>query len=191
MPSSKLFPIAECFWLVFLLYWFLSALRRKAAKKREPGLERLRQILAVGLAYVLMFARVAHYGWLGARFMPENPALAVTGVVMTAAGVAFAIWARWHLGANWSAVVSIRAGHELIRTGPYRAIRHPIYTGMLLGLAGTALTLGEVRGLLSFAITLAAFYAKARKEEAFLAQEFGPRFEEHAKHTGMFLPRFS
>jgi protein-S-isoprenylcysteine O-methyltransferase Ste14 len=108
---------------------------------------------------------------------------------LTTAGVAFAIWARWHLGANWSAIVSIREQHELIRTGPYRRVRHPIYTGMLLAMAGTALVLGELRGLLAFAITLFAFYWKARKEEAWLTREFGESFEAHTKQTGMFLPK--
>jgi protein-S-isoprenylcysteine O-methyltransferase Ste14 len=191
MTSSTLFIYAVYCWLIFLAYWLFAALRGKAAKRKEPVFERLRQLLAMSIAYVLMFAGFAHYRWLGARFLPDRPAMDVAGVLMTAAGVAFAIWARWHLGENWSAVVSIRADHQLIRTGPYRFIRHPIYTGMLLALAGTALVLGEVRGLISFAISLIAFYAKARKEESFLAHEFGPRFQEHAKHTGMFLPRFS
>jgi protein-S-isoprenylcysteine O-methyltransferase Ste14 len=78
----------------------------------------------------------------------------------------------------------------LIGTGPYRWIRHPIYTGILLGLAGTALVVGEVRGLVGLAVAAAAFYRKARKEETWLNQEFGASFEAHAKQTGMFLPRF-
>jgi protein-S-isoprenylcysteine O-methyltransferase Ste14 len=110
-------------------------------------------------------------------------------VVLTAAGVALAMWARLVLGENWSAAVSIRKDHELIRMGPYRTMRHPIYTGMLLGLLGTALVVGEVRGLLALVIVGLGFYLKARKEEAFLAREFGAGFEAHAKRTGMFLPR--
>jgi protein-S-isoprenylcysteine O-methyltransferase Ste14 len=112
-------------------------------------------------------------------------------VALTAAGVGVAIWARWHLGANWSGVVTLKEGHELIRTGPYRSIRHPIYTGILLAILGTALAIGEVRGLVALAIAWGSFYFKARREESFLAQEFGPRFAEHQQHTGMFLPRFS
>jgi protein-S-isoprenylcysteine O-methyltransferase Ste14 len=110
-------------------------------------------------------------------------------VLLTATGVAVAFWARWHLGANWSGVVTLKEGHELIRTGPYRAIRDPIYTGILLGLLGTAIAIGEVRGLLAVAIAWLSFYVKARREESFLTQEFGEKFEAHAKQTGMFLPR--
>lgn len=85
----------------------------------------------------------------------------------------------------------LKQGHELIRTGPYRTIRHPIYTGILLALLGTAISFGEIRALLGVAIAWASFYIKARREELFLSQEFGPSFAEHQQSTGMFLPRFS
>jgi protein-S-isoprenylcysteine O-methyltransferase Ste14 len=191
MNTATLFPIATCLWLVFFLYWAISALRSKVAKKTESGAERLQRMIPLAVAYVLLFYQRASFGWLDKRFVTDSSAAAVIGVSLTAAGVAFAIWARWHLGANWSAIVSIREQHELIRSGPYRRVRHPIYTGMLLAMAGTALVLGEVRGLLAFAITLFAFYWKARKEEAWLTREFGEKFEAHTKQTGMFLPRFS
>jgi protein-S-isoprenylcysteine O-methyltransferase Ste14 len=178
-----------CCWLVFFLYWAISALSSKVAKKSESVAERLQRMAPLAVAYVLLFYQAAKLGWLDKRFLRDSPAAAVLGVTWTAAGVGFAIWARWHLGANWSAIVSIREEHELIRAGPYRRVRHPIYTGMLLAMAGTALVLGELRGLLAFAITLAAFYWKARKEEVWLRREFGEKFEAHTKQTGMFLPK--
>lgn len=93
------------------------------------------------------------------------------------------------LGSNWSAAVTLKADHELIRSGPYRWIRHPIYTGILLAVIGTALALGEMRGILSFLLILAAFYRKARREERFLNQEFSEKFTAHIQSTGMFLPK--
>jgi protein-S-isoprenylcysteine O-methyltransferase Ste14 len=177
-------------WLAFIVYWFVSALKRKEAKRKESRLERLRHSLPMLAAYILTFVPASHYGALGARVVPAPELLGIIGALATVAGVALAIWARWHLGTNWSATVSIRADHELIYTGPYRTIRHPIYTGMLLAFAGTALALGEVRGVIAFVIVLTAFYFKARKEESFLTQEFGERFAERARRTGMFLPRF-
>jgi len=125
------------------------------------------------------------------RFVAKRPDVGLVGLLLTALGVAFAIWARAHLGANWSAAVSIRSDHELIRTGPYWRIRHPIYTGMILATLGTALVVGEIRALVAVAICFTAFYLKASKEERWLAQEFGDKFEIHTRHTGMFLPRFS
>jgi protein-S-isoprenylcysteine O-methyltransferase Ste14 len=189
MSTATLFPFAIGCWMVFFLYWAISALSSKVAKKSESVLARFQRMVPLVVAYSLIFYQVTRVGWLGKRFVADTSAAAVIGVTLTTAGVAFAIWARWHLGANWSAIVSIREQHKLIRTGPYRRVRHPIYTGMLLAMAGTALVLGELRGLLAFAITLFAFYWKARKEEAWLTREFGESFEAHAKQTGMFLPK--
>jgi protein-S-isoprenylcysteine O-methyltransferase Ste14 len=121
--------------------------------------------------------------------VPHTELVGWLAVLATAAGVAVAFWARFHLGANWSGVVTLKENHELIRTGPYRTIRHPIYTGILLAFLGNAVLIGQVRGLLGLAIIWASFYIKARREESFLAQEFGPNFNEHLRHTGMFLPK--
>ncbi len=189
VPSEFFFPIACDIWMVLCLYWILSALRTKPVKSRESLGQRLSYALPLALGLTLLFNSHSHYSWLGVRFAPDTTALAVTGVVFTAAGVALAMWSRLVLGENWSAAVSIRKDHELIRMGPYRAMRHPIYTGILLGLLGTALVVGEVRGLLALVILWLGFYRKARKEEAFLLREFGAGFEAHAKYTGMFLPR--
>jgi protein-S-isoprenylcysteine O-methyltransferase Ste14 len=176
-------------WMLFALYWLVSTFKLKKTKKRESWGQRFLYMLPLVVAFYLLSRPEAHYGWLGARFVPESDAAAWIGVVLTAAGVAIAFWARWHLGANWSGVVTLKEGHELIRSGPYRAIRHPIYTGILLALLGTAVATGEVRGLLAVAMVWLSFYTKARREEAFLTEEFGPSFAEHTKHTGMFLPR--
>jgi len=175
-------------WVLFGLYWLVSAFKRKKTKRRESWGQRLVYVLPLVAASRLLRPEW-HYGWLGVRFVPASHITEWTGVLLTAAGVAIAIWARWHLGANWSGVVTLKEGHELIRTGPYRAIRHPIYTGILLALFGTAVAAGEVRGLLAVAIAGASFYWKARREEAFLTQEFGEKFGAHAKQTGMFLPK--
>ena len=178
-------------WFLFGLYWLVSAFKLKKTKQRETWRQRLRYVLPLLVAFSLLSRRWAHYGWLGARFVSESDAIAWIGVLLTAAGVAIAIWARWHLGANWSGVVTLKEGHELIRSGPYRTIRHPIYSGILLAMLGSAIAIGEIRGLLAVAIAWLSFYAKARREESLLTQEFGERFAEHQRRTGMFLPRFS
>src|SRR6266478_231667 len=178
-------------WVLFGFYWLVSALKRKKTKRRETWGQRFLYMLPLLAAAELLVRPEARYEWLGARFVPLNPAVEWAGVLLTAAGVAVAFWARWHLGANWSGVVTLKEGHELIRTGPYRNIRHPIYTGILLALFGTVVTTGELRGLLAVAIAWLSFYWKARREESFLSQEFGEKFAAHAKQTGMFLPKFA
>lgn len=181
----------DALWLLFGAYWLVSALKRKKTKRRETILQRVGYTLPLAASFYLLYQRQAHYGWLDTRFVPAGPLGEWLGILLTAAGIGVAFWARWHLGTNWSGVVTLKEGHELIRTGPYRTIRHPIYTGILLGLLGTAITFGEVRGLLAMAIVWLSFYIKARREESFLSQEFGPGFAEHKQRTGMFLPRFS
>lgn len=181
----------QALWILFGLYWLVSALKLKRTKKRETWVERLGYVLPLIVAFCLLSRQDLRIGWLDIRFLPDTLTTAWIGVFLTAAGVAIAFWARWHLGTNWSGVVTLKEGHELIRTGPYRAIRHPIYTGILLAMLGTAVAIGEVRGVVAVVITWLSFYQKARREESFLSEEFGPSFVEHCKHTGMFLPRFS
>src|SRR5690348_17143447 len=178
-------------WLAFLAYWILSAGKLKATKRRESPAERLGHILPMVLAFYLLFNDAASFGWLAHPILPFSSALGAVGLALTFAGAAVAVWARWHLGENCSGSVTLKAGHELIRTGPYRFIRHPIYTGILLAAVGTALALDEWRGVISCAIVLITFYFKARREERFLSEEFGSGFDEHSRHTGMFLPRLS
>jgi protein-S-isoprenylcysteine O-methyltransferase Ste14 len=183
--------IIRSLWMIFALYWLVSAFKRKKTKKRESPFQRLAYVLPLVAAFYLLGQWDARYSWLGARFVPDTATMQWIAVLLTAAGVGIAIWARWHLGANWSGVVTLKEDHELIRSGPYRSIRHPIYTGILLAILGTAVAVGEIRGLAALGIAWLSFYFKARREESFLVQEFGPRFTEHQQHTGMFLPRLS
>ena len=125
------------------------------------------------------------------KFPPQTPGVLWAGLGLTALGVGTSIWARLSLGANWSGVVTLKKEHELVRKGLYRWIRHPIYTGILVGFIGTAMIKGHLRGWLGFAIVWLSFYIKARREETFLRQEFGEGFEEHTRNTGMFLPKWT
>jgi protein-S-isoprenylcysteine O-methyltransferase Ste14 len=178
-------------WMLFGLYWLVSALNRKKTKRRESWWQRLAYVFPLAAAFYLLFRYEYGHTWLGTRFVPDTPMVHWLGVVIMASGVAVAFWARFHLGANWSGVVTLKEGHELIRTGPYRTIRHPIYTGILLAFFGNVVQVGQVRGLIALFIIWLSFYFKARREESFLAQEFGPNFNEHIQRTGMFLPKFS
>jgi protein-S-isoprenylcysteine O-methyltransferase Ste14 len=190
MNFSSPFRWLQLCWMIFGLYWLVSAFHRKVTKKRETYFQRFGYTVPLLIASYFLFRPEARYqSWLGVSFVPAGIAWRWTGVAITAAGIAFAIWARWHLGSNWSGMVTLKEGHELIRNGPYCFIRHPIYTGILIALLGTSVMIGEVRGLLAVAVGLLSFYIKARREESFLSQEFGPAFVEHRRHTGMFLPK--
>ncbi|HYL83430.1 MAG TPA: isoprenylcysteine carboxylmethyltransferase family protein [Candidatus Angelobacter sp.] len=183
--------LSNAVWLVFLAYWIYSARKLKAIKQREPGAQRIVYLVVMMCAYTLLFSDGFNFGPLQRRIVPNSALLGICGVVLSVLGVGLAIWARKHLGENWSATVTLKKDHELIRSGPYRQVRHPIYSGMLLAMIGVVLVLGEIRGLAGFVVAAASFYFKARKEERFLAAEFGPAFAEHTRRTGMFLPRLT
>jgi protein-S-isoprenylcysteine O-methyltransferase Ste14 len=163
----------------------------RRAKKQEKWSQYAPHVTTVVLGFWLLFGPLNHWGWLNYRLLPKVPAMWEAGLVLTALGVGIAIWARLSLGANWSGMVTLKDGHELVRQGLYRWIRHPIYTGILLGMIGTAMIKGHLRGWVGLAIVFAGFYFKARREERFLREEFGAGFEEHARQTGMFLPKWS
>jgi protein-S-isoprenylcysteine O-methyltransferase Ste14 len=178
-------------WLLFAAYWFFAAVgAKRPAKKENPG-ERFMHIAFMALGFFMFYGGAFRWGLLSRRFLPDELWIAWAGAAITLLGVLFAIWARFTIGQEWSAEVQIKEGHQLVRNGPYAHIRHPIYTGILLALCGTAIAIGEYRAILGLVLFLVGFIRKAKKEERFLAGEFGPAFDEHRRHTGFFLPRFT
>jgi protein-S-isoprenylcysteine O-methyltransferase Ste14 len=181
--------IIEAAWITFAVYWFWAARNQKRVQRSEPLLLRFSHILFMACGFVLLYSRDPYFTALNQRFIPERPWIEMLGALLTAAGVGFAIWARRHIGKNWSAEVTIRQEHNLIRTGPYARIRHPIYTGLLVAVGGTAIAIGEYRTIVAFVFILVGFSIKAKREELLLTKEFGPAFDEHRRQTGFFLPR--
>ena len=104
------------------------------------------------------------------------------------AGLLFAIWAREHLGSNWSRSVTIKQGHELIITGPYAAVRHPIYTGILAGFLGTAIALSQVRGFIVLVLIFLILWVKLRMEEQWMRSQFGETYATYAHQTAALVP---
>jgi protein-S-isoprenylcysteine O-methyltransferase Ste14 len=190
MNSEKAILLAAWCWLVMAGVWLVLSFWRKSVKKRETAEERIRHIAPMLIGFWLLFGRTRTVGWLEQIVIPRTQGVLWSGVLLAALGAAISIWARMVLGSNWSGVVTVKQDHELIRKGPYRWVRHPIYTGMLVGFLGTALVEGRLRGWVGLALVVVTFYFKARREERFLRQEFGAGFEAHARSTGMFLPKF-
>jgi protein-S-isoprenylcysteine O-methyltransferase Ste14 len=191
LNSQQAFRLAGRMWLVWMVLWLAWAFFSKSTKRRESAGERLQHVIPVILGWALVFRKGFGGAPFSRRIFPENPTLLLVCVALTALGLLFSFWGRFALGSNWSGAVTIKRGHQLIRKGPYRWIRHPIYTGLLAAFLATAVTQGLASGILGFALVFAGIYRKALREERFLAQEFGDGFSEHRKHTGMFLPRFS
>lgn len=178
-------------WIIWVVWWIVAATRTNRVKQREPAREWLLRFAVMAAAFELLFQRGPYLGLLNRRFVPHSLAVRDIGAGLTCIGLAFSIWARQHIGRYWSGSVSIRADHQLIRTGPYSRIRHPIYTGILVGLAGTLLADGHYAAIVVFLVVLGGFRWKALQEENLLRREFGPAFEEHKRVTGFFFPRIA
>jgi protein-S-isoprenylcysteine O-methyltransferase Ste14 len=176
-------------WIVWLTFWMAAAIGVKRTRTEEPAGARIAYLIPIILAAMLLFSRAFRVGPLTQRFLPQIAWLEWAGIALTALGVAFTFWARVHIGRNWSGRVVIKEQHELIRSGPYASVRHPIYTGLLLALAGTALTIGELRAVIAFTLAALHFMQKAKREEGFMSQEFGDEYARYCTETGMLIPK--
>jgi len=172
-------------YLLFGIYWTVAARDRGADRTSEPAWSVLlhRTLVSVSLALILL-----PLPGLLTRLVPPSPALLVLGVAVELAGAALAVAARRHLGRNWSAEVRIAEGHELVRSGPYRRLRHPIYTGVLLMYLGLALAAGRVGSLLGLGLVVVAYLRKVGLEERLLQQTFGAAFTDYRRGSWALVP---
>jgi len=177
-------------WIVFVAYWAAGALKTRRTVSRESFGSRFGILFLEVLGFVLLFSETAGIGVLGRRVVHQTYALAGAGVGLTWIGIAIALWARWHLGQYWSARVTLKEAHKLIRTGPYAHFRHPIYSGVDLAAIGGALAIDQWRCVAGVALIMLGYWIKAKKEESMLATQFGEAFQEHCRHTGFLTPKF-
>ncbi len=175
-------------WLAWFVYWVVSALSVKSTRRRESLGSRLSHVvpLLTGVALIL-WPRVP-WQWLSLRLLPPGPLQAALGLVLLALGLAFTVWARVYLGRNWSGMVTVKEGHELIRSGPYAYVRHPIYTGLLVALLGRAVACGELRALIGLGIVAGAFIRKLRIEERFMRELFPQQYPRYCAEVPALIP---
>jgi protein-S-isoprenylcysteine O-methyltransferase Ste14 len=178
----------DTLWLVWLIYWFAAAFRTKATTRRETVASRLLHFVPLAVGIVLLVSPRAAGRWLTARFLPDTLTWFFLGFVVTLAGMGFAVLARVWLGGNWSGTVTLKQDHELIRTGPYRWVRHPIYTGILLAVLGSAIATGEWRAPVAAALIAVAFLRKITVEERFLTEQFGAAYTLYQTEVPALFP---
>lgn len=177
--------LSAALWLLFILYWSAAARNATPAKRSESsGSRQLHELLLNG-ALLLLFLRIPG---LNARWLPVTPAVVPIGLTLQTACALLAVWARRHLGRNWSGAITEKVDHELVRTGPYRWIRHPIYTAMLGMYLGTAMVSGELHALVGVAMVLAAYWRKIRLEELNLRQVFGTAYDDYRGQSWALIP---
>jgi protein-S-isoprenylcysteine O-methyltransferase Ste14 len=177
-------------WIILCAYWVAGALKTRRTVSQESSASRAVFILLEILGYFLLFSDIGEIGILGHRVVHRTYALSVAAVALTWIGIAIALWARRNLGQYWSARVTLKEDHKLIRTGPYAHFRHPIYSGIDLAAVGAALAIDKWRCVAGVVLIVLGYWMKAKKEESMLAAQFGEAFKEHCRHTGFLIPRF-
>ena len=175
-------------WIVFVATWLLAALSTKRTVYRESPAQRLRYWLLLLIAYLLlMHGRQLPYP-LNMRVLPHAAPVACTGALLCIAGLGVALWARVILGRNWSGVVTLKEGHELVERGPYRFVRHPIYTGILTMSFATALVLGHLAGFVGTLLMFVSFWIKLGHEEKLMLQQFPDRYAAYQRRAKRLIP---
>ena len=186
MSAISFLVITLC-WLVFIGYWLASAFRVKAVAERQSWRASLKYKLPTILGGVLLWTR--HAGeppsWLAT---PQNSAWRVSGALLCVGGLAVAIWSRRTLAGNWSSNVTFKLGHELIQTGPYRYVRHPIYTGLLGMALGTAMAVGRLHSWLGFLFLFLGFWLKLQEEEMLLLRHFPAAYPAYRARVKALVP---
>jgi protein-S-isoprenylcysteine O-methyltransferase Ste14 len=175
-------------WLAWALYWLLASRHAKPNVRREPFGSRMLHVLPLLLAVWLFWSSRIPIAFLNQRLFPWTHWVFWTGALVTALGLLFTVWARVHLGRNWSGVVTLKQDHELVETGPYALVRHPIYAGLLVAFVGSAAALGEWRGVLAVPIAWVALWRKLRFEERWMRERFGEQYDAYRQRVPALVP---
>ena len=175
-------------WAGFLVLWISAALVQKRTVRRQSTSSRLFHLGLAAAAYLLMAGPGIHSGLLLSSFVPDTFFFSSLGLALAIFGFAFAIWARVMLAGNWSATVTVKENHELVRKGPYALVRHPIYSGVLTALLGTAVVFHQTRGLLAVVVGTFALWSKSRREEQFMIEQFGSKYEKYKQEVKALVP---
>lgn len=189
-------------WFSYIVYWLVSAIGVKKDKS-EKGLRswwwsRPVFVIRLFIALIIIASVIYFRGkiWIFNRngiiyqlqmvstsFIP-----AYMGAIICFLGIVLAIWARRYLGKNWSPHPALKEGHELVTSGPYSLLRHPIYTGILTSILGSVITTGNLFWLIIFIIVAFNFINRTRIEEGLMKQQFPDQYPEYKKRTWALIP---
>ena len=175
-------------WALFLATWILWGVTAKQVKRRQSAVSRLVQSIVTIPAFWLLFATRTRNAPLNFLILPHTAVTEAAALALTVIGFGIAIWARLHLGGNWSATVTVKEEHALIQTGPYAYVRHPIYSGFTLGATGLAILNGDLFSLLGIPLMLFGWFLKFRLEEKFMIEEFGDTYLSYKRNVKALIP---
>ena len=185
-PLAKII-ISAC-WGVFIVVWLLAAIFTKRTVYHESGARRLRYLIPIVFGWFLVFRGYR----LGPRFnihlIPQTDAILGAAAILCLCGLGFCLWARAVLGRNWSGTVTLKENHELIVRGPYRLVRHPIYTGLLAMLIATALAQGHIAGMIGLVFVFVSFWIKLSSEEELMVNQFPDQYPAYRERVKRIIP---
>lgn len=182
------FKICVYLWtLVAVVYLLLSLLNKKQTIVKEKSTSRLIYLLCLVVGMALIFYEDFPYGYLSGPIYKINNSWSWTGIIITAIGISFSLWARLIIGSNWSGVVLIKKDHKLIQSGPYSIVRHPTYSGFICALIGTVMVLDQLRGIVGLIILVVSFLWKIEKEENMLSSQFS-NYSDYQQNTKKLIP---
>jgi protein-S-isoprenylcysteine O-methyltransferase Ste14 len=179
----------EALWYLWLAVWVIAALRTKRTVRAESITSRLSHLIPLFLGIALLASRRIAGPWLAMQIYPQTVWTFWIGAGLVALGLGFAVWARMHLAGNWSGTVTLKQDHSLTRSGPYRLVRHPIYTGILTAILGTAIAEAEWRGFVALALVTLAFLRKIALEERLMVAQFGEAYAQYRAEVPALIPR--
>jgi protein-S-isoprenylcysteine O-methyltransferase len=177
-----------CTWGALVLVWIAGLPLSKRTARRASYSSRLALFVPFLVAWLLVVFHLIRSDWLRLPLWPHAPAVQAAGLALTILGCLFAIWARVTLGRNWSGLPKVKQEHELIVKGPYALVRHPIYSGLLLALAGTFLAMGTLGGILGWLIVAISYAIKIRQEERLMYETFPAAYPEYKQQVKALIP---
>jgi protein-S-isoprenylcysteine O-methyltransferase len=184
MKLDMLDHVIRILWMLLMTVWLGLAFESNepVAVKRNKWSDVAVWIVSIGWV-ILLLPR-----FNGPQLIPRIIFIRIVGCVFTVIGLGFALWARLYLGSSWDAFISLRLDHKLVRTGPYAVVRHPIYFGFMVALAGSILNFGHLRSFIAATIVTTAWVYKSGLEESFMTDHFGMEYDRYRHDVKRLIP---
>lgn len=183
-----LYQFIPACWIVWLLIWLFASFGVKKSVRQEDPLSRLGNTAPIWIGAFLLSIDPSWFGPLRYRIIPQDLTSYTIGAALTFIGLLFAVWARYHIGRNWSGVITLKEDHALIRSGPYALVRHPIYSGLMLAIIGSAIARGDIAAALAIVAVLYAVLRRMRIEESWMSETFGLAYADYKASTPALVP---
>jgi protein-S-isoprenylcysteine O-methyltransferase Ste14 len=175
-------------WGLLALVWGTNSLSTKPVMKAQSAGSRAFQTTLLACSFLLLCGQTVGISWLDHPVFQHIVWMPWAGVGTVAIGVGLAIWARMVLGSNWSGTAMLKVGHAFIACGPYRIVRHPIYSGILAAVLGTAVVRGTIHALLAVPFCILSYFLKLRTEEDLLISQFGHDYLQYRRQVKALIP---